>query len=91
MHGISVTQEMRPYAPPSRRSDYKTIELGVFLLRSVDRDVFAVAHCLDVSDRMLAKETAILAIELAHTLVSHFISGDGRVHTVLRHALSCDT
>ena len=82
---------MRQDAPPTGRSDYKTIELDVFLLRSVDRDDSAVAHCLDVSDRRLAKETAVLAIELAHTLVSHFISHAGCVHTVLQHALSCDT
>jgi hypothetical protein len=91
MHGIWVTQKIRQDAPPSDRSDYKTIELDVFLLRSVDRDDFAVAHCLDVSDRRLAKEPPLLAIELARTLVSHFICRAGCVHTVLQHALSCDT
>jgi len=87
MHGIRVTRKMKQDAPPSGRSDHKTIELDVFLLRSVDRDDFAVAHCLDVPHRRLAKETAVLAIELAHTLVSHFISRAGCVHTVLQQAL----
>jgi hypothetical protein len=50
MHGIWVTQKLRQDAPPSGRSFYKTIELDVSVLRGVDRDDFAVAHCLDVSD-----------------------------------------
>ena len=47
-----------------------------------------VAAGLDVADRGLAEEAAVLAAELAGAFVADFEGGAGRVETLVEHALA---
>ena len=58
-------------------------------LGGVDRDDFAVPKGLDIANGRLAKETAVLAAELADALVPNFVGRTGSVTSVHEHSLPC--
>jgi hypothetical protein len=59
------------------------------VLGGVDRYDFAVPKGLDIANGRLAKETAVLAAELADALVPNFVGRTGSIKPVHEHSLPC--
>jgi hypothetical protein len=54
-----------------------------------DRSDIAVSQGLNIANWWLAKETPVLAVELAYTLVTDFIRRARRINSIHEHALPC--
>jgi hypothetical protein len=59
-------------------------------LGGVNPGYYAIADRLNIPHRR-AEEPAVLAIELAYTLVAHLICRISRIETVPEHSLACNT
>ena len=63
--------------------------LGNQSLRGVDRHDFILSQSLNVSQRGLSEETAVLPVELAHALISNLVGCGSCIESVHEHALPC--
>src|SRR5438445_1173481 len=73
---------------PFMRTDLGLVP-GQLWLSNIDLGDVALSQGLDVSNGRLAEESAVLAAELAHTLVADLVRSVCSIETVHQHSLAC--